>query len=84
MAKNIGQAIVIHNVPGASTQVASRKVPDATPDGYTLYVSSPFEIRDRPGPSTRICRSTRMKDFTLVSFNARLPYLLLVSAASCR
>jgi tripartite-type tricarboxylate transporter receptor subunit TctC len=33
MSKNIGQEMVVMNVPGASTQVASRKVAESAPDG---------------------------------------------------
>jgi tripartite-type tricarboxylate transporter receptor subunit TctC len=36
MSKNIGQAVVINNIPGASTQIASLKVKEAKPDGYTI------------------------------------------------
>jgi tripartite-type tricarboxylate transporter receptor subunit TctC len=80
MAKNIGQEIVILNVPGASTQVASRKVAEAAPDGYTLYISSPFELATGPVLYGKLPFDP-LKDFTHISFNARLPYLLLVSAS---
>jgi tripartite-type tricarboxylate transporter receptor subunit TctC len=79
MAKNIGQEIVILNVPGASTQVASRKVAESAPDGYTLYISSPFEMATGPVLYKNLPFDP-LKDFSHISFNARLPYLLLVSA----
>lgn len=78
MSKNIGQEIVVLNVPGASTQVASRKVADAAPDGYTLYISSPFEMATGP-VFYRNLSFDPITDFTHISFNARLPYMLLVS-----
>ena len=37
--KYIGQRIVVKNIPGAATTVASRKVLDSKPDGYTLLVN---------------------------------------------
>jgi tripartite-type tricarboxylate transporter receptor subunit TctC len=80
MSKNIGQEIVILNVPGASTQVASRKVAEAAPDGYTLYISSPFELATGPVLYKNLPFDP-LKDFSHISFNARLPYLLLVSTA---
>ena len=80
MAKNIGQEIVVMNVPGASTQVASRKVAEAPPDGYTLYISSPFELVTGPVLYKNLPFDP-LKDFTAISFNARLPYMLLVSSA---
>lgn len=78
MGKNIGQDMVILNVPGASTQVATRKVADAAPDGYTLYISSPFELVTGPALYKNLSFDP-LKDLTPISFNARLPYLLLVS-----
>lgn len=78
MSKRIGQEIVVINVPGASTQVASRKVAEAAPDGYTLYISSPFELATGPTLYKNLPFDP-LKDFTPISFNAKLPYMLLVS-----
>jgi tripartite-type tricarboxylate transporter receptor subunit TctC len=78
MSKNIGQEIVVLNVPGASTQVASRKVAEAAPDGYTLYISSPFELATGPTLYKNLPFDP-LKDFTLIAFNAQLPYMLLIS-----
>lgn len=78
MSKNIGQSIVINNVPGASTQVASVRVKQAKPDGYTMYVSSPPEFVMGPAFYSNLAFDP-MKDFTLVTFHAEAPYLLLVS-----
>ncbi len=79
MSKRIGQEMVVMNVPGASTQVASRKVAEAAPDGYTLYISSPFELVTGPSLYKNLPFDA-LKDFTPISFNARLPYMLLVSS----
>lgn len=79
MAKNIGQSIVINNIPGASTQIASVKVKDAKPDGYTMYVSSPPEFATGPAFYANLAFDPQ-KDFTLVSYHAEAPYLLLISA----
>jgi tripartite-type tricarboxylate transporter receptor subunit TctC len=78
MAKRLGQEIVVVNVPGASTQVASRKVAESAPDGYTLYVASPFEMATGPAFYQSLPFDPQ-KDLTLISFYARLPYMLLVS-----
>jgi tripartite-type tricarboxylate transporter receptor subunit TctC len=72
-----GAEMVVLNVPGASTQIASRQVTEAEPDGYTIYISSPPELvagvvfnPDQPfDPLT---------DFTLISFTAEAPFLLLI------
>jgi tripartite-type tricarboxylate transporter receptor subunit TctC len=80
MAKQMGQEIVVVNVPGASTQVATRKVSESAPDGYTLYVSSPFELATGNTFYSNLPFDPQ-KDLTLISFYARLPYMLLVSSS---
>jgi tripartite-type tricarboxylate transporter receptor subunit TctC len=80
MAKQMGQEIVVVNVPGASTQVATRKVAESAPDGYTLYVSSPFELATGPTFYQNLPFDPQ-KDLTLISFYAQLPYMLLVSSS---
>jgi tripartite-type tricarboxylate transporter receptor subunit TctC len=80
MSRNMGVEMVVLNVPGASTQVATRKVAEAAPDGYTLYISSPFELATGPAFYKNLPFDA-LKDLTPISFNARLPYLLLVSAS---
>lgn len=79
MAKNIGREIVIVNVPGASTQVASRKVKEAAPDGYTIYVSSPPEFVAGPAFFDKLPFDP-VKDFTPITYHAQAPYFLLVSS----
>jgi len=79
MSKRIGQEVLVVNVPGASTQVASRKVAESAPDGYTLYISSPFELATGPALYKNLPFDP-LKDFTPISFNAKLPYMLLVSS----
>jgi tripartite-type tricarboxylate transporter receptor subunit TctC len=78
MAKNTGADLVVANVPGASTQVASRKVKEAAPDGYTIYIASPPEFVAGPAFYTNLPFDP-MKDFTLISYHAEAPYLLLVN-----
>lgn len=78
MAKNTGADIVVSNVPGASTQVASRKVKDSAPDGYTIYIASPPEFVAGPAFYANLPFDP-MKDFTLISYHAQVPYLLLVN-----
>ena len=41
MRRNLGQAIVIDNRPGAGGIVGSKLVASAKPDGYTLLIGSP-------------------------------------------
>lgn len=79
MSKNVGQALIVTNVPGASTQVASLKVKEAKPDGYTIYVSSPPEFVMGPAFYANLPFDP-LKDFTLISYYAEAPYMLLISA----
>lgn len=78
MAENTGADIVVSNVPGASTQVASRMVAQAAPDGYTIYVASPPEFVAGPAFYGNLPFDP-MKDFTLISYHAQAPYLLLAN-----
>ncbi|MEJ8571521.1 tripartite tricarboxylate transporter substrate binding protein [Microbaculum marinum] len=80
MAQNTGADIVVANVPGASTQVASRMVAQAAPDGYTIYVSSPPEFVAGPAFYSNLPFDPR-KDFTLISYHAQVPYLLLANTS---
>jgi tripartite-type tricarboxylate transporter receptor subunit TctC len=78
MSKNIGQSLIVVNVPGASTQIASRKVKEAAPDGYTIYVSSPPEFVAGPAFFENLPFDP-LKDFTPITYHAHTPYMLLVS-----
>lgn len=79
MSANIGQSIVILNVPGASTQIASRKVKESAPDGYTIYVSSPPEFVAGPAFFENLPFDP-LKDFTPITYHAHTPYILLAGA----
>jgi tripartite-type tricarboxylate transporter receptor subunit TctC len=79
MSKNIGQGIVVLNVPGASTQLGSRKAKEAAPDGYTIYVSTPPEFVAGPAFFENLPFDP-LKDFTPITYYAHVPYMLLVSA----
>lgn len=77
MATNTGANIVVMNVPGASTQVGSLQVKEAAPDGYTIYLPSPPELVAGPVFYDNLPFDVE-NDFTLISFTAEAPYVLLV------
>ncbi len=78
MSKATGATLVVDNVPGASTQVASRQVKNADPDGYTIYICSPPEFVAEPAFYSNLPFDPQ-KDFTLISYTAEAPYILLIS-----
>jgi tripartite-type tricarboxylate transporter receptor subunit TctC len=79
MAKNTGKDLVVVNVPGASTQVASRQVKDAPPDGYKIYVASPPEFVAGPAFFGKLPFDP-VKDFTPITFHAEAPYMILIAS----
>lgn len=79
MAPKLGQEIVVMNVPGASTQTASRQVAAAAPDGYMIYMPSPHELASGPAKFKDL-KFDAIKDFTPISYVAHGPYALLMSS----
>lgn len=80
LGEKLGQPVVVVNVPGASTQVASQKVVNAQPDGYYLYFAAAAELA--AGPSLfKSLPFDPLQDFTFISYVAEAPYTLLVSSA---
>jgi tripartite-type tricarboxylate transporter receptor subunit TctC len=77
MTRMTGAELVMMNVPGASTQVASRQIANAEPNGYRIYIASPPEFLAGPVFYDDLGFDP-MRDFTLISFTAEAPYLLLV------
>ncbi len=79
MSKNLGQAIVVDNRPGANTIVGMEIVANAAPDGYTLIMTS----------STQAINATlypklpydSIKDFAPVCLIASSPLIIAVNPA---
>ncbi len=79
MSKALNQPVVVENMPGASTMLASRYVSKQPADGYTLLVSANTivtmpHVDKNPGYS--------MQNFTGIAELSRAPSLLVVSANS--
>jgi len=71
----LGTAIVVVNRPGASGVIATRKVVESVPDGYTLYVSSPPELAANPSLFEKLPYDA-LSDLTPISLLAKTPFVL--------
>lgn len=80
MGEKLGQAIVVVNKPGASTQIGTQFVIQAQPDGHTLYVASVADLA--AGPSLfKSLPFDALTELTPISYFADAPYIL-ISASS--
>jgi tripartite-type tricarboxylate transporter receptor subunit TctC len=79
MSKSMGQNVIVDNRPGAETAVGMYSVARATPDGYTVILtSSTFAINATLNPKLPYTQ----KDFDPISLIGSTPYILTVNAAS--
>ena len=75
--KELGQAVIIENKPGASGTIGARLAAEAQPDGYTfLAASSGFTIAPATFPNLPYDPE---KDFTGVGSLGNLPNVLVIS-----
>lgn len=77
MGPRLGQQIVIENRPGAGGVIGTEIAAKATPDGYTLLMSSNTEMVINPNLYRKLPYDTQ-KDFTPISLVANTPLLLVV------
>jgi tripartite-type tricarboxylate transporter receptor subunit TctC len=79
LAELLGQNVVIEGRPGAGGIIASVYVTAATPDGYTLMLSSSTTHGVAPVLYKKLPYDA-MKDFTHISGVALLPAMLVINA----
>ena len=76
MAKELGQAVVVENRPGAGGLLGTESVATAPPDGYTLLATSPAHVIN---PSLYAKRKTydALKDFEPVTMIANTHQIIV-------
>jgi|SRR5579862_5627844 len=81
MSANMGQAIVIENMPGAAGQIGADRVAKAAPDGYTLGGFNDSIMTMLPNLGVKLPWDI-LKDFEPVSLVATIEWGLVANNAS--
>ncbi len=81
LAKELGQAIVVDNKPGASGTVGLDAVAKSPPDGYTLGVASPINHLAAPSLYPKLPYDS-IRHFTPIGLIASVPMVLVVGPSS--
>jgi tripartite-type tricarboxylate transporter receptor subunit TctC len=77
MSELLGQPLVVDNRGGAGGRIGAEIASKATPDGYTLFMTSPGALTIAPH-ITKGLPYDALKDFIPISLIATGPFLLLV------
>jgi len=81
VSKQMGQAVVVENKPGAGTTIAGDFTARSAPDGYTLWLQdiTTHAINNTLYPKLAY---DSMKDFTFIAMVASTPLMLVVHPAT--
>src|SRR5258706_836141 len=81
VSKQLGQAVVVENKPGAGTTIAGDFTLKSVPDGYTLWLQdiTTHAINNTLYPKLPY---DSMKDFTFIAMVASTPLMLVVHPAT--
>ena len=74
----LGQSVVVENLPGASSTIAAASVAKATPDGYTLMITS-TALLTSPSFFKNLSFNIE-KDFAAIALLARVHSMLVIAA----
>jgi tripartite-type tricarboxylate transporter receptor subunit TctC len=75
MADSLGQTVVVLNLPGASGAIATMRVVNAPPDGYTLEICTPREISTAALVNPNVTYDVE-RDFSYVALGGRSPIVI--------
>ena len=78
LSKQLGQAFIVENRPGAGTLVGTETVARAAPDGYTLLLGLNGNMAVNPSLYSNLSYDP-IRDFTPVAMLANYPFLLVVN-----
>jgi tripartite-type tricarboxylate transporter receptor subunit TctC len=81
MSKELGQAVVIENRPGASGNIGAVAVASSAADGYTLLAGTSATHGANPALYTKLTYDAR-RDFVPIAHIAGVPNVLVVTPAS--
>lgn len=77
MSELLGQTLVLDNRGGAGGRIGAELASNATPDGYTLFMTSPGALTIAPHIIKKLPYDS-LKDFIPISLIATGPFLLIV------
>jgi tripartite-type tricarboxylate transporter receptor subunit TctC len=75
MAESLGKPVVVVNVPGASGSIATVRLINAPPDGYTLEIVTPREISTATLVNPDITYDVE-RDFSYIALGGRSPIVV--------
>lgn len=75
MSEILGKPVVVLNVPGASGSIATMRLVNAVPDGYTLEMGTPREISTATLVNPNITYDVE-RDFTYIALGGRSPIVV--------
>ena len=79
LGSTVGTSVIVENVPGAGGAIATQRVVQAPPDGYTLLFTTPNHTIN-PAFNHKLGFDTA-KDLAPISLVAEIPELLVANAA---
>ena len=75
MSESLGKPVVVLNVPGASGSIATMRLINALPDGYTLEIVTPREISTATLVNPNITYDVE-RDFSYIALGGRSPIVV--------
>jgi tripartite-type tricarboxylate transporter receptor subunit TctC len=75
MTDRLGQPVVVLNLPGASGSIATMRLINASPDGYTLEIGTPREISTATLVNPNITYDVE-RDFSYIALGGRSPIVV--------